>query len=200
MNTPPDTTTAAEDLRQLERVSQALLGWAAGSHHGAPDLFERDVVLLEHAMLWIRTVREAGNPSYTADWVPRGRADYLKSRLFWRIRSGKTPLQYAPPCAYSCPWYELIEEDRPHYMFEEPRIYDAYAFSARANNDPRKWVTICQSMYRLESTEPSGGGAMTVSYNDHYRFRVIPPPPEPSRLPVEEQHGKWAIQLINDRE
>lgn len=36
-----------------------------------------------------------------------------KSALFARLLDGKNPLIYPPPCAYSYPWYEVIEENGP---------------------------------------------------------------------------------------
>lgn len=36
-----------------------------------------------------------------------------KSALFGRLLSGKNPLLYPPPCAYSYPWYDVIEESGP---------------------------------------------------------------------------------------
>jgi hypothetical protein len=84
----------------------------AGSHHGEPELTRHDFRLLECFRLWISTVRKS--PGYDEDWMPSD-ADIIKSRLFWRIRSGKDPLPHPPPRAYSCPWYEVIEmPDKMH--------------------------------------------------------------------------------------
>lgn len=93
--------------------TQATLGEEAGAHHGDPTLFERDVKLLQACMLWIHTARGCGRLGYGPNWLP-GHVDFLKSRLFWRIRSGKAPLPSAPPTSYSCPWYEVVEDGVPH--------------------------------------------------------------------------------------
>jgi hypothetical protein len=70
-------------------------------------------------------------------------ADILKSRLFWRLRSGKEPLPTPPPTAYSCPWYELVEEpDRP------PWAHEVYV------NDDAVYVAQCH--YRLAARLSDG--------------------------------------------
>ena len=110
-----------------------ILGKHSGSHHGTPDLFERDIKLLIDYQLWIKTANEASEKlfqrtgfknSYHKDtWIP-SQADMTKSRLFWRIRSGLQPLPEAPPTAYSCSWYELIEIPGPHDCWpDEIRTY-----------------------------------------------------------------------------
>jgi hypothetical protein len=35
-----------------------------------------------------------------------------------RIRSGLQPLDEPPPVGYSCPWYALVEDAGPHYIFD----------------------------------------------------------------------------------
>ena len=79
-------------------------------HHDHLVLDERDMNLMRWYQLWIDTVRKAKK---TPEWLP-SHADIMKSRLFWWIRSGHDPLPYPPPCAYSCPWYEVVTEDGNH--------------------------------------------------------------------------------------
>ena len=110
MNAPYVTSDNPDDL--------------AGAHHGTPDLTNRDITLLHHFRVWIDTVR-AVKPKYEGhygpQWLP-GPIDILKSRLFWRIRSGKKPLDFPPPTCYSCPWYEVVEiSDYAHSIGEENR-------------------------------------------------------------------------------
>ena len=84
------------------------------AHHGPPILTRRDEAICLAMSEWIRIARKRNG----ADWVPSA-ADICKSRLFWRLRSGKRPLPHPPPTAYSCPWYELIDEpDRPHWAYD----------------------------------------------------------------------------------
>lgn len=83
-------------------------------------LTERDMMVCVAMAKWIEVVRkeQADNPWYGKNWLPSG-ADIQKSRLFWRIRSGKAPLEHAPPRAYSCPWYEVIDEpERAHWAYD----------------------------------------------------------------------------------
>lgn len=85
------------------------------AHHGPPILTERDVSICLAMSEWIGIARKS---QWQHDnWLPNS-ADIRKSRLFWRLRSGKRPLEAPPPTAYSCPWYELIEDDRPHWAYD----------------------------------------------------------------------------------
>lgn len=72
-------------------------------------------------MLWIRTVRETAAKYsltyYGSDWLPSD-ADFDKSALLERIRSGLKPMDEPPPVGYSCPWYALVEDKGPHYIFD----------------------------------------------------------------------------------
>lgn len=102
-----------------------------GSHHGDPILTKRDMSLLEAYTTWRATVAKENGGVLTLPGPP----DWLKSRLFWRIRSGKAPLKYAPPTAYSCPWYELIEVAGPHDTWETIRIADGNVHIAQCRYD-----------------------------------------------------------------
>jgi hypothetical protein len=87
------------------------------AHHGPPILTRRDEAVCLTMVEWIRIARG----KYGPNWLPTS-ADICKSRLFWRLRAGKQPLEHAPPTAYSCPWYELIEEpEREHFSYD---MYD----------------------------------------------------------------------------
>lgn len=108
-------------------MTEVTLGKETYSHHGEPAIFERDLRMIRNTALWIAIARyenkgKKGN-SYTDDWYPSN-ADICKSRLFWRIRAGHKILKHAPPTAMSCPWYELIEENRAHWVYSEPKIYE----------------------------------------------------------------------------
>jgi hypothetical protein len=87
------------------------------AHHGPRILTRRDLAVAHSVVAWIDTVRKRDG-WYGEKWLPSG-ADFEKSRLFWRIRSGKAPLPHPPPTAYSCPWYELIDEpERAHWAYD----------------------------------------------------------------------------------
>jgi hypothetical protein len=92
-------------------------------HHGPPVLTERDVYIAEALVQWIQIAQKKYGPTWFPNYV-----DIQKSRLFWRLRSGKELLEEPPPTAFSCPWYELVEEpDRPHWAYDghlhEGQIY-----------------------------------------------------------------------------
>lgn len=86
------------------------------AHHGPPIITERDAALLGAMVKWIATARAAGRRDYQG-WLP-SHPDIIKSRLFWRIRSGKEPLPEPPPTCFSCPWYEVVEVLEPHDIFD----------------------------------------------------------------------------------
>lgn len=127
MNLSPDEQqTLASVLGQSEAHDQE----HGVAHHGPPILTRREAEICGAMVHWITTVRKQGG--YYADFMPSG-ADICKSRLFWRIRSGKKPLDNPPPTAYSCPWYELIDEpERPHWAYEvHEREGNAYVAQCR---------------------------------------------------------------------
>jgi hypothetical protein len=133
----------------------------AGSHHGDPDLLNRDIRLLAAYTKWVTTARRAG---YAANWLP-GEVDWLKSRLFWRIRSGKEPLESPPPTCYSCPWYEVIEMPaEEHSTFEAVRIYE---------DEGKRVVRIAQCSYDVIKEGMMDGieNAAIVGFGP-YRFKT----------------------------
>lgn len=145
------------------------------AHHGPPILDMRDLGICEAMILWIKVVRKAYSEK---EWLP-GPIDIRKSRLFWRLRSGKSPLPEAPPTAYSCPWYEIIEEDRPHWAFEM-HVRDGIAYLAQCG-------------YRIESTDPAGKPQI-VTFNK-WRFRVWEDaPPYPQTDP--NFKGVWVQRVL----
>lgn len=133
----------------------------AGSHHGIPDLLMRDMKLICYFKKWVSTVRNA--KGYDTKWLP-SEIDCLKSRLFWRIRSGKDPLKDAPPTCFSCPWYEVIEIPGPHSTIDPIRIFD---------DEGKKYVSVAQCRYELiESASMDGqDNAATIGFGP-YRFKA----------------------------
>jgi|SRR5271157_5601692 len=102
-------------------MSEIVLGPQAYTHHGEPYLFQRDINIIKQTILWMAIARYENknkpHSSYGDDWYPSN-ADISKSRLFWRIRAGQKILTNAPPTAMSCPWYEVIEDIRPHWVYD----------------------------------------------------------------------------------
>lgn len=134
-----------------------------GSHHGPPVLLTRDINLLEAYTEWVTTVRKESHRGYGEHWLP-GYPDWIKSRLFWRIRSGKKPLKYAPPTCWSCPWYEVIEMPEVHTTIEPIRIID---------DEGKIFACVAQCKYGVVQSGSLEGPdhAATISYG-HYHFKV----------------------------
>lgn len=154
------------------------------AHHGPPVFTERDLHVSRAVVQWIATARKARSKAfvsfgYDKDWLP-AEVDMRKSRLFWRLRSGKKPLPEPPPCAYSCPWYEVVEEDRPHGAYEMT-VHDGKAH-------------IAQCAYEIEEmngTEPS-----IVKFNC-YRFKVWRDSPTPDVKPFRHV---WIQRIFETKE
>lgn len=145
----------------------------AGSHHGAPVLYERDIQMMQHFMLWIQTARSSptGGGSYGPDWWP-SYPDMLKSRLFWRIRSGKQPLAYPPPTSFSCPWYELIEVAGPHEVVDEIRAGIGVTTMGSIFRAQQQGVTECANVAQcLYGVISEADGKWVLAYGP-YRFRA----------------------------
>lgn len=122
------------------------------SHHGHPYLTQRDIDLLMCVSKWMETAQKWNESySYRVSWIP-SEADYAKSRLFWRIRSGKDPLLEPPPTSFSCPWYELVELLEPHDCWDV--------------HFPEGQVVVNQCAYNLVRTD---GEKRLVGFHS-YRF------------------------------
>jgi|SRR5579859_745176 len=80
---------------------------------------DRQIKTCNDMVRWIRIARAERYDKLgdSPNWLPQI-SDLLKSRLFWRLRDGKDPLPHPPPTAYSCPWYELIEDGRAHWAYD----------------------------------------------------------------------------------
>lgn len=150
------------------------------AHHGPPILTEREYQTCNAMLKWIETARNSGGFGYGPDWLPTS-VDIIKSRLFWRIRSGKEPLEYPPPRAYSCPWYEVVEDGKPHSLWE-----GVYISKDLALHEGKPIAIIAQCGYaidrmndKLPLSEPE-----VVGYG-------------PWRFKVWKQDDDWFIQCIN---
>lgn len=133
-------------------------------HHDGTVIEGTHVTLMRAYHLWVETVRRVNRspyPGYGQDWEPSD-VDIVKSRLFWRIRSGYAPLPWAPPCAYSCPWYELVEDLGNHAAF------DCWRHSDDDPHFPGTWV-IAQTPYQHIETLPDN--RHVVGFGE-YRFEL----------------------------
>lgn len=149
------------------------------AHHGPPVFTERDLRVSKAMVRWISTARGSKPTYYTKDWLPSD-VDMIKSRLFWRLRSGKKPLPEAPPTAYSCPWYEVVEEDKPHGAYEMT-VHEGKAH-------------IAQCAYEIE--EMNGNEPSIVKFNC-YRFKVWRDTPTTDVKPFRHV---WIQRIIEEKE
>jgi hypothetical protein len=159
------------------------------AHHGPPILTDRDLHILQAMTRWIQVVRTeySKHKGDYKDWLP-SEVDVRKSRLFWRLRSGKEPLPEPPPTAFSCPWYEIIDEDRPHWVHNDVYIHD-------------DWVSIAQCRYKLEKME--GEIPAIVSFGS-YKFKVWRGSNQLTSISVHGQTeitatGFWIQRILEDK-
>ena len=155
------------------------------AHHGSPIFTTRDLHISECVVRWIQIAREYGGIGYGDAWWP-SRVDFEKSRLFWRLRSGKDPLPAPPPTCFSCPWYEVVEEPSPHWVMEGAAVSLA-AFSKV--NDDRPRFAFGQCLYVIES-EDDAGQPETVSFGP-WKFRCWQ-----GTHPSNETFTGWYLQRI----
>jgi len=126
-----------------------------GCHHDDLVIEDRDERLLYAFMTWVDTVRrERSDPA----WMPSP-IDVKKSRLFWWIRSGHEPLSSPPPCAFSCPWYEVVTEAGAHH------VYNLFV-----NENHPDAVFVAQDRYEL--IEKRSDSEMLLGFGP-YRFKVF---------------------------
>lgn len=124
---------------------------------------EAEMQMGRYVLAWIRTARESGGFMYSADWLPSD-ADMSKSALLERLRSGKEPLAEPPPLGMSCPWYALVEDAGPHYVFDVWRSDDP-----RYGKDP---IFILQHAYEIIEHRGNRDYIVKDSRETSYRFRV----------------------------
>lgn len=72
-----------------------------------------------------------------------------KSALFARLLNGKLPLIYPPPCAYSYPWYEVIEDNGPFHLSLEARhieeiLWENLSYEKQVLIEQTPWTVIQQ--------------------------------------------------------
>lgn len=70
-----------------------------------------------------------------------------KSALFARLLEGKKALKFPPPCSYSYPWYEIIEENKKYEIHSDNKIVDDFLFSY--NQEEEKKIIIDQTGWNL---------------------------------------------------
>jgi hypothetical protein len=112
---------------------------------------------------WIEIARG----QYGPEWLP-SHADFCKSALLERLRSGKDALSEPPPLGYSCPWYALIEDPGPHYLHEvEMSLHEKFP-TIYAKTD----IFIMQNSYSIESMGEKFWIVKDGRHDTSYRFRL----------------------------
>ena len=166
---------------------------------------EQEIKTVHNMVRWIEITRRERYAMYKQEdqltWLPHN-IDMLKSRLFWRLRSGKDPLPYPPPTAFSCPWYELIEDDRAHWA------YDCYIHKP---GEQGLWgrhtgpiANIGQCLYNVETwSDKEETIPFSVSYGP-YLFRTYLGPfethqynPQDKSIKVITLQGWWIKHVKN---
>ncbi len=136
----------------------------------------------QQVITWIRTARAAG---YVHDnWLPSA-ADFQKSALLERLRSGKDPLPEPPPTTYSCPHYALVEDPGPHvvgYAHEDVSIKEDKLFACQHRFIITEFIDTELEFYQVRD-----GGHETS-----YRFIVWWD--EDYRAPAWQKSGAWLMQ------
>lgn len=115
---------------------------------------------------WQRVAAEAGNP------VQFSAVNIRKSCLLGRLLyEGKPPLPKPPPCAYSAPWYSLIEEGGAGLT-----DLDIYVPEGRLSGQ----VVICQTQWTIVERQepPIDGWLITFDGADRWMLRRYLPDEE----------------------
>lgn len=164
-------------------------------------LNQREQKLVKAMALWIETARAAKPPWYYSEgWYPRD-PDFEKSRLFWRIRTGRMPLPDPPPCAFSCPWYEVVEEDQPHRCTEV-----SLNSTWEDHHHKRAWLAVRVNQETYKLVKKISDTEALVQFGRH-KYRVWQEGPDSDvRLKLHRPDGidgimrvffkNWAIQRL----
>ena len=141
-----------------------------------------DLKFASQLMKYIKTAR-GSNSYYWEQWLP-SEADICKSALFERIRCGLEPLAEAPPLGYSCPWYALIEDIGPHF------VYECYFNSDEGS------VVILQNQYDIVETASDFFILKDALKHTSYRFKLYFDPKWEHPTAVLLGKGGWFIQNL----
>lgn len=157
---------------------------------------EEETEGFRQVLLWIKTVRETGakygNAYYGSDWLP-SEADFEKSALLERIRSGKLPMDEPPPVGYSCPWYALVEDKGPHYIFDV--TFEANWLSENECSVAQNRFTIYHTLGKKEFIVGDAKGTsyrFRLWYDEEYQH-----PAYRSNPPREAPKGGWFMRNMD---
>lgn len=122
---------------------------------------------MEMCRLMRRWMEVARAWKYGAEWLPTD-ADISKSALLERLRNGLEPLDEPPPLGMSCPWYALVEDKGPHYVF------DVHRGDGQRPLYPRDTISALQHQYKIvsERSEKDFTVRDDRTPETSYRFRL----------------------------
>jgi len=83
---------------------------------------EDEMEIIVAVVKWIKTAREARE---NIAWLPMA-TDVVHSALLKRIMDGGEPLPYAPPIAFSYPWYDLYDKPTEDHLAVEVHIRNQF--------------------------------------------------------------------------
>lgn len=135
---------------------------------------------------WIRTAR-GSSFGYPEDWLPSD-ADFGKSALLERLRSGKEPLEQPPPRGFSCPWYAIVEDPGPHYVGDD--VWPG----EMAGIHLEKTMVVFQHPYAIVEEAPTHFIVKDATRDTSYRFKLWKD--ENWRHPSGKQVGGWFMQNV----
>lgn len=123
---------------------------------------EEEFQFARHMIRWMEIARNR----YGDKWIP-SEADVSKSALLERLRNGLEPLPEPPPLGFSCPWYAVVEDPGPHYVFEVHVYGPDDKFFANTIGILQHTYEIVDKLGETEYIVRSGNGS---SYKFHLWF------------------------------
>ena len=154
---------------------------------------------------WVMTVRQVHKNGtmpgmYGPDWFPTS-SDFYKSALFERIRSGLKPLPEPPPVGLACPWYAVVEDPGPHFVYDVKEAGEFGQWFEDLPVKPTVDVFVLNTGYRV--TEKIGPKNLIIRdgrHNTSYRFRLWYDPEFtwPGRVSAgyTARKGGWLMQNV----
>lgn len=156
----------------------------AARHRDFPDLTAEQLARWDDALAEYEQVfrgnatRALGRPLTDAEWVKHKAGSFFtcsyqpgnrKSSLFRRLLDGRPPMPYPPPCAYSYPWYDVVENTSPIILnqvaFEGERG-SAMTLAEHARGRPQGGIGIVQISQTIWTLLERDGDSATVTYGE----------------------------------
>jgi hypothetical protein len=113
--------------------------------------------------------------------------DFDKSALLERIRSGLQPMDEPPPVGYSCPWYALVEDAGPHYVFD---------VHMRAQFVGENEIVVAQNLFTIYERLGEKEFVVGDKRGTSYRFRLWFDPEWEHPTGYRKGEGGWLMQNV----